>query len=127
MMKENEDDNLPSSPKDPAETGSCCRCERPRGWIISPQAAPAWAAGLGNADAWNVLELETGEADWGEAEGVGFAGRGQAVEVGCERGLPVGERSWGRVRASSSSSTCQPVGGNTMQAFFFPLCFAAQR
>lgn len=63
MMKENEEDNLPSSPKDPAETGSCCRCERPGEWIISSQAAPAWAAGLGNMDAWNVLELETGEAD----------------------------------------------------------------
>lgn len=87
MMKENEEDNLPSSPKDPAETGSCCRCERPGEWIISSQVAPAWAAGLGNMDAWNVLELETGEADWGEAEGSWLcrpAGRGQAVEVGCE-------------------------------------------
>ena len=37
--------------------------------------------------------------------------RGQAVKVGCERGLPVGERSWGTVRAG---------GGNTVQAFVFP-------
>lgn len=43
----------------------CCRCEQLRGWIASSQAPPAWAASLGNTDAWNVLELETGKTDWG--------------------------------------------------------------
>ena len=65
-MKKNED-NLPSSPKDPAEMGNQtrCRCEQLGGWIASSQSPPARAASLGNTDAWNVLELETGEIDWG--------------------------------------------------------------
>ena len=75
--------SLMQRPQHRRETGSCCRCERPRGWIISPQAAPAWAAGLGNADAWNVLELETGEADWGEAEGSWLCRQGP----GCGSGM----------------------------------------
>ena len=86
----------------------------PLKWLLPGQ--PAWGTWmLGMFWSWRPAR-QTGE----KQKGVGSAGRGQAVEVGCERGLPVGERSWGRVRASSSSSTCQPVGGNTMQAFFSP-------